>query len=105
MADVQAAIEEYLAGLPDEDWQALCARVRPPDESPREFVARLFGTAQDPEPDEPDDATQRLSVAGEGSNPPTRISAAAYNADFVKRLFDDYFDVVQPELPEPEEIQ
>ena len=45
MADVQAAIEEYLAGLPDEDWQALCARVRPPDESPREFVARLLNRA------------------------------------------------------------
>lgn len=30
MPDLQAAIEDYLAALPDEDWRALTARVRPP---------------------------------------------------------------------------
>ena len=28
--DLTNAIEDYLAGLSDEDWQALAARVRPP---------------------------------------------------------------------------
>jgi hypothetical protein len=31
MADLHASVEEYLAGLPDEDWRALAARVRPPE--------------------------------------------------------------------------
>jgi hypothetical protein len=39
MADLQAAVEDYLAALPDGEWRALCLRVRPPDE-PRE-VNRL----------------------------------------------------------------
>ncbi len=30
MADLEAAIEEYLSNLSDRDWQALSARVRPP---------------------------------------------------------------------------
>lgn len=30
MPDINSAIEDYLASLPDEDWQALSARVRPP---------------------------------------------------------------------------
>ncbi|HME16656.1 MAG TPA: hypothetical protein VKG83_14645 [Mycobacterium sp.] len=30
MADLNASVEEYLAGLSDEDWRALSARVRPP---------------------------------------------------------------------------
>jgi hypothetical protein len=30
MADLHASVEEYLAGLSDEDWRALSARVRPP---------------------------------------------------------------------------
>jgi hypothetical protein len=32
MPDLQAAVEEWIARLPDEDWNALCARVRPPAE-------------------------------------------------------------------------
>jgi hypothetical protein len=32
MGDLKAALEDYLAGLPQEEWRALCARVRPPDE-------------------------------------------------------------------------
>jgi hypothetical protein len=28
------AVEGYLASLPECDWRALCARVRPPDEPP-----------------------------------------------------------------------
>lgn len=31
MPDMNHALEDYLASLPDEDWQALCARVRPPE--------------------------------------------------------------------------
>jgi hypothetical protein len=30
VADLQAALEEHLAGMGDADWAALCARVRPP---------------------------------------------------------------------------
>lgn len=32
MGDLKAALEDYLAQLPQEEWWALCARVRPPDE-------------------------------------------------------------------------
>ncbi|RFZ48241.1 hypothetical protein MSS2_04757 [Mycobacterium marinum] len=28
--DLQSAVEEWLARLPDDDWQALIARTRPP---------------------------------------------------------------------------
>ncbi len=31
MPDMSHALEDYLASLPDEDWRALCARVRPPE--------------------------------------------------------------------------
>ncbi|WP_261876904.1 hypothetical protein [Mycobacterium marinum] len=31
MYDLQVAIEEWIAQLPDEDWRALVARTRPPD--------------------------------------------------------------------------
>jgi hypothetical protein len=31
--DLQAAVEEWISRLPDEDFDALCARVRPPAES------------------------------------------------------------------------
>lgn len=37
--DLQAAVEEWIARLPDEDWSALCARVRPPDEPATEGEA------------------------------------------------------------------
>lgn len=30
MTDLQAAVEQYLASLSDDDWQALVVRVRPP---------------------------------------------------------------------------
>jgi hypothetical protein len=36
MPDFSAAIEDYLASMPEADWQALCARVRPPDDNPDE---------------------------------------------------------------------
>jgi hypothetical protein len=32
MADVQAALESYLADLPAQEFRMLCLRVRPPDE-------------------------------------------------------------------------
>jgi hypothetical protein len=32
--DFTNALEDYLASLPDEDWQALSARVRPPQTGP-----------------------------------------------------------------------
>lgn len=35
MPDINTAMEDYLAALPDDDWRALCARVRPPDEPPK----------------------------------------------------------------------
>jgi hypothetical protein len=41
MPDLQAAIEDFLAGLPDEDWRALCARVRPPTEPIQSAVAEV----------------------------------------------------------------
>jgi hypothetical protein len=31
MADLHASVEEYLAGLSNEDWSALASRVRPPE--------------------------------------------------------------------------
>ena len=30
--DLQTAVEEWISRLPNEDFRALCARVRPPDE-------------------------------------------------------------------------
>jgi hypothetical protein len=30
MGALQAALEEYLASMPDDEWEALTARVRPP---------------------------------------------------------------------------
>lgn len=33
MSDLHAAVEGYLAGLSDEDWLAMTARVRPPAEA------------------------------------------------------------------------
>ena len=30
MYDLQTAVEEWIARLPDDDFRALCARVRPP---------------------------------------------------------------------------
>jgi hypothetical protein len=32
MADLQAALEDYLAALPPAEWRTLVARVREPDE-------------------------------------------------------------------------
>jgi hypothetical protein len=32
MADLQSALEGFLADLPPEEWRLLVARVRPPDE-------------------------------------------------------------------------
>jgi hypothetical protein len=32
MPDLQSAVEEFLAGLPPDEWRALCARVREPSE-------------------------------------------------------------------------
>jgi hypothetical protein len=51
--DFTNALEDYLASLPDEDWQALSARVRPPADNPagesepvspaEEFTRLVFG--------------------------------------------------------------
>lgn len=42
MADLQTAVEDYLAALPEGEWRCLVARVRPPDEptaqQPQEVV-------------------------------------------------------------------
>ena len=32
MPDLQSALEEYISGLPPEEWRALACRVRPADE-------------------------------------------------------------------------
>jgi hypothetical protein len=32
MGDLKAALEDYLAQLPQDEWRALCARVREPSE-------------------------------------------------------------------------
>lgn len=34
MGDIAEAFEQHLASLPDEDWNALVARVRPPKPQP-----------------------------------------------------------------------
>jgi hypothetical protein len=40
--DLQAAVEEWISRLPDEDWNSLCARVRPPAEPmPTADVSRI----------------------------------------------------------------
>ncbi len=36
MPDINSAIEDYLASMPDDDWTALCARVRPPAADPKQ---------------------------------------------------------------------
>ena len=45
MPDLHDAIEDYLASLPDADWQALAARVRPPaeEETPATQFAAILG--------------------------------------------------------------
>jgi len=47
VADLNASVEEYLAGLSNEDWRALSARVRPPEPvdpvSSRQSVAAKAG--------------------------------------------------------------
>jgi hypothetical protein len=46
MPDLQALLEDYLAGLADSDWDALTARVRPPTEptQPAVHAALITGT-------------------------------------------------------------
>jgi hypothetical protein len=53
MADnsIESAVERYLSALPESDWQALRARVRPPGADWREFFAEH--ELVDTEPDEP----------------------------------------------------
>jgi hypothetical protein len=41
MPNLQAVLEDYLAGLPDDDWDALTARVRPPTEPVESAVAEV----------------------------------------------------------------
>ncbi len=97
MADnsIESAVERYLSALPESDWQALCARVRPPGADWREFFAEH--ELVDTEPDEP----QNLIVPKEGLTPhPGPISDEQYNRDFVRRVFDDEYDAYQPPLPE-----
>jgi hypothetical protein len=50
MPDLNAAFEDYLASMAEADWQALCARVRPPADNP----------ADEPEPVSPADDFARL---------------------------------------------
>jgi hypothetical protein len=47
---MNSALEDYLASLPEEDWQALSARVRPPADNP----------ADEPEPVSPAEEFARL---------------------------------------------
>lgn len=57
--------------------------------------------AGEPEPEAPDDATEpSLVVRTEGQNPATRLSDEQINADFMKRLLDEQYDLLQPQPPE-----
>jgi hypothetical protein len=41
MTNLEALLEDYLAGLPDDDWDALTARVRPPIEPIQSVTAEV----------------------------------------------------------------
>jgi hypothetical protein len=70
------------------------------DDDMRALAATLF--APDDKPDEPDEPEQRLSVPSEGTNPPTGLSAEQINRDYAKRLFDDEYDIINPQPAEEE---
>ena len=85
--NIEATVEQYLAALPEADWQALCARVRPPGESLRDFTADLFGIAEDTEPDEPGEPQHNI-IRGEGPNPEAKPSFDEKR--YARWVFDEF---------------
>ena len=70
------------------------------DDDLRAFAHKLFADEPDDQPGPP--APTRDPT--EGTNTPTRITGQMRARDFVRRLFDENYDIFEPELPEERTI-
>ena len=70
------------------------------DEDLRQLAQLVFPGPDDEPPDADTQPQPSLHVPAEGQNPATQLSDEQYARDYVRRLFDDEYDLLQPQPPE-----